>query len=90
MPLWHETNATIPHAKILEGTDFIDAAGPRASDMTVLDCGPTGEGWSFYNVLLIERRNDDIASKVGLGKVHRKALNHALPPGPQWTEIYLG
>ncbi len=83
-------DASVPHADVLEDNDLIDAAGPRASGISVIDCGLSSEGWSFYNVLLIQRRDDSAASRMGVGKVHRKAFSHALPPGAQWTEIYLG
>lgn len=84
-----DSNATALLADALERSDLIVNSARYVTGMSVIDCKPTRNGWDFYNVLLIERGNDNVASRVGLGKIHRLAFRHALPPGAQWKEIYL-
>lgn len=85
----NNVNTAIPQADALEGSDTTVARAPYVARMSVIDCKPTRNGWDYYNVLLIERGEDNVASRVGLGKIHRLAFRHALPPGTQWKEIYL-
>lgn len=82
-------NAAVTQADALEESDRTDASAPYVAGMSVIDCKPTKNGWNYYNVLLIERGKDNVARRVGLGKIHRLAFRHALPPGTQWKEIYL-
>lgn len=82
-------NAAVIQADALEESDRTVASAPYVAAMSVIDCKPTRNGWDYYNVFLIERGKDNVASRVGLGKIHRLAFRHALPPGTQWKEIYL-
>lgn len=82
-------NAAVSQTDAFEESDRTVASAPYVARMTVIDCKPTRNGWDYYNVFLIERGNDNVASRVGLGKIHRLAFRHAMPPGTQWKEIYL-
>lgn len=47
--------------------------------------------WDLYYVLLIERDRNDIAYRVGLGKVFKDAFNNSCrQEGKQWKEFILG
>ena len=45
--------------------------------------------WDLFNVLLIEVR-DEIAYRVGLGKVFKEAFENSCREEKQWKEIILG
>ncbi len=76
-------NAAVSQAGEFEESDRTVASAPYVARMTVNDCKPTKNSWDYYNVFLIERGNDNVASRVSVGKIHILAFRHAFPPGTE-------